>query len=99
MQGQMGWGFWLRDCSWSDTAAFSESHILAEVGMNAFGALDEFYTQGSFGISQVISNNVVENFPDGSRPNMVAREKATSITFTGVAIEAGAECRWLVNFW
>jgi hypothetical protein len=99
MRWQWAWGFWIRDTTWGYTAYFGESYVIAEVAMNSFGATQNIYTQAAFGISHVVSNGVAEFFPYGGWPNMVCRARATAVTFSGCAINAGAECRWFINGW
>lgn len=103
MRGQRCNGFWLKHFggshSHSVTIAFDGRFIIAEIAMTGFAtALDEDASAAAFGISQVIHNNQVENFRD-DMPTVIARDKATSVTFTGSVLYAFGRCRWLVNHW
>jgi hypothetical protein len=102
MNGQKGGKLWASSSdvySGAVTVEMDNQNIFAEVALvrtYANGSADYFFT--GIGISQIVSNGVVENFNE-DYPRVVWRPNCQSMTFRVDTYRCFVEGRWLANVW
>lgn len=89
--------------SFSTTVQVFNQDVVADIGLYSMFDGGTEYGSGIAHISQIISDNGVENFPtawgDVSSPPTLFRTNVTSVTFTVEVFEAQAMARWMIYTW
>ncbi len=104
MKGQQSGWLWAVDyddgASFATTVQVRNRNILADVALVETGVAGEDWYFSLIGISQVVSDRGVENFPlTGDEVHTIYRTGVTSITFRVNAHQSRTVGRWLINFW
>jgi hypothetical protein len=104
MQGQQGsWlGAWDYGGLYHHTVTVQVRNrdTLAEIALVASGVDEEPDFTGSWcRISQIVSDNGVENFDSFNPKLVVFRRGMTSITFLVEGHKSFSRARWMLNFW
>ena len=101
MLGQQGAYLWASNPggthSYDVTVQVSNRNIFAEVALVKTYILGEEWHYSEIGISQVVSNNGVENFDPPAR--LIFRTGVTSIRFHVAVYQSFTLGRWMINFW
>ena len=105
---QMRWG-WMRVWNFggvhshSVTVQVQNRDIVADIGLFSDWAAGEEHHASLAHVSQVVSNNGVENFPTAwdsvASPPTLFRRNVTSVTFTVEVYQAQAMARWMLYDW
>lgn len=99
---------WARDFddpySYSVTVQVLNRNIFAETSLISHWTAGETHSESSAFITQVVSNNGVENFPTqnttgGDLVAVLYRNNATSITFKVECYQSKAMARWMIFEW
>jgi hypothetical protein len=102
MQGQQSNWLWVMNMdgyrSHATTVQVHNRNVLAEVALVGFTVTSEETHRSAIGISQVVSDRGVENFPDFD-VHAIYRTGVTSITFGVVTYQSHTRAQWMINFW
>src|SRR5215212_7463482 len=103
MWDQVGDSFMALGLGGSGSNTFSlqldNEHILAEIILTGITVIQEESHQTWAFITQIVSDNGVENFGDDVMKTVVARTGVTSITFKIKVQYSNAVARWFINRW
>jgi hypothetical protein len=103
LRQQGGDNFWARNFGGSHhftkTIQVKNKNIFAEIALTGITVLGEDFHESIAFISQIVSDNGVENFEGFEGRRVISRRNVTSITFRINVYNSQASARWIINFW